>query len=124
MLPTLGPYPEVVLEEQLSVRLRPTKFKRGDMVVAWSPLNPTRPICKRVLGVEGDVVCVDPYGSALTVAGSASAPSSSLCGVDDADSRSRRDDFGRLALLTNRARGREKGVGLVVLAMFFEMHQG
>jgi len=27
-----------------------------------SPLDPTRVVCKRILGLPGDIVCVDPTG--------------------------------------------------------------
>jgi len=37
-------------------------FKRGDLVVAISPLDSNRMICKRVIGLPGDVICADPSG--------------------------------------------------------------
>jgi len=36
------------------------RLRRGDLVVATSPRDPTMTICKRILGMPGDVVCVDP----------------------------------------------------------------
>ncbi|KAJ3307633.1 hypothetical protein HDU76_004475 [Blyttiomyces sp. JEL0837] len=36
------------------------KLELGDVVVAISPLDPHRIVCKRVLGLPGDVVMVDP----------------------------------------------------------------
>jgi inner membrane protease subunit 1 len=63
MLPTIGPYNEIVLEDRLTIRLAKdplTRLRRGDLVVATSPLDPRMVICKRVLGLPGDVVNVDP----------------------------------------------------------------
>lgn len=37
-----------------------TGLKQGDLVVAISPLNPHLSVCKRVLGLPGDTVCLDP----------------------------------------------------------------
>jgi len=68
MLPTIGPYNELVLEDRLTIRLSkdPLKrLKRGDLVVATSPRDPTMTICKRILGMPGDVVCVDPLVTAM-----------------------------------------------------------
>ncbi|KZT33017.1 LexA/Signal peptidase [Sistotremastrum suecicum HHB10207 ss-3] len=36
------------------------KLKRGDIVVVRSPVDPRMVICKRVLGLEGDIVALDP----------------------------------------------------------------
>ncbi|KAJ3990520.1 LexA/Signal peptidase [Lentinula detonsa] len=62
MLPTLASSGEVVVEDKLSLRLNPTSLARGDLVVVRSPINPTLIVCKRVIGLPGDVVCVDPTG--------------------------------------------------------------
>ncbi|KLO06776.1 LexA/Signal peptidase [Schizopora paradoxa] len=63
MLPTMSVTGDWVLEENLTTHipsLRP--LKRGDIVVATSPFNPRAHICKRVLGLPGDIICVDPTG--------------------------------------------------------------
>ncbi len=63
MLPTMSVTGDCVFEESLSINvpaLRP--LKRGDLVVLTSPLDPRAHICKRVLGLPGDVICVDPTG--------------------------------------------------------------
>ncbi|KAI0321687.1 LexA/Signal peptidase [Amylostereum chailletii] len=62
MLPTMAESGEVVIENRLSVRLNPRKFRRGDLVTYESPLEPGRRVCKRILGLPGDIVCVDPTG--------------------------------------------------------------
>ena len=54
MLPTLAARGDVVLAESLSVRRG--KLRVGDVVVARSPTNPRHTVCKRVLGLGGDVV--------------------------------------------------------------------
>jgi len=53
---------EVAIESIISYRLRPNSLERGDLVTLVSPLDPSRIICKRVLGLPGDIVCVDPTG--------------------------------------------------------------
>ncbi|PWZ03377.1 LexA/Signal peptidase [Testicularia cyperi] len=37
-----------------------TGLKLGDLVVAISPFDPSRTVCKRVIGLPGDTVCLDP----------------------------------------------------------------
>lgn len=62
MLPTLAMEGEIVVVDRLSIRLNPHDIKRGELLILQSPLNPNRTICKRVIGLPGDVVCVDPTG--------------------------------------------------------------
>ncbi|KAF8832517.1 hypothetical protein HHX47_DHR1001636 [Lentinula edodes] len=62
MLPTLAASGEVVIEDRLSLRLNPASLARGDLIVVRSPIDPTAIVCKRVIGLPGDVVCVDPTG--------------------------------------------------------------
>ena len=48
----------------------PLGLQLGDLVVAVSPVNPSRPVCKRIVGLPGDEVRVDPrkeYGPMITV---------------------------------------------------------
>lgn len=49
---------DIVLEDCLSIRLN--QISRGDIITATSPLDPGRKVSKRVLGLQGDIVCVDP----------------------------------------------------------------
>ena len=49
-----------LVQDSLSHRLSPPRIQRGDLVVALSPTNPKRSICKRVLGLPGDSIMVDP----------------------------------------------------------------
>src|SRR5262245_25628361 len=60
MLPTLDVEGEIGLENMFYYRIWP--FQRGDLVTLVSPLDPSRIICKRILGLPGDTVCVDPTG--------------------------------------------------------------
>jgi mitochondrial inner membrane protease subunit 1 len=62
MLPTLAYEGELVIENRLTFRLFPNRLSRGDLVTLKSPLEPGRIICKRIIGLPGDVVCVDPTG--------------------------------------------------------------
>ena len=63
MLPTIAGEGEAVIENRLSFRLNPGCLKRGDLVTFESPLAPGRLVCKRLLGLPGDIICVDPTGS-------------------------------------------------------------
>ncbi|KAF7310652.1 hypothetical protein HMN09_00608000 [Mycena chlorophos] len=63
MLPTLAVQGEIGLEIRWFVRRDPLgNIKRGDIVTVRSPLDPKRLLCKRVLGLPGDIICVDPTG--------------------------------------------------------------
>eukprot|EP00911_Craspedida_sp_UC1_P003009 UC1_evm2s2196 len=58
MVPTLNPSGDIVLTESISVKRG--WFQRGDVVVARSPNKPTVYVCKRIAGMPGDRVCVNP----------------------------------------------------------------
>ncbi|KAG7450320.1 LexA/Signal peptidase [Guyanagaster necrorhizus] len=60
MLPTLAVTNDLVIEDRLSLRF--TEISRGDLVTVKSPLDPLRIVCKRIIGLPGDVICVDPTG--------------------------------------------------------------
>jgi len=60
MEPTLSDKGEYVIENRLSYKFQ--NIARGDLVTLKSPLDPTRLVCKRVIGLAGDVICVDPTG--------------------------------------------------------------
>ncbi|TFK57381.1 signal peptidase I family protein [Heliocybe sulcata] len=62
MLPTLAMSGEILLENNFSIWWNPNNIARGDLVSYVSPIDPTRIACKRVIGLPGDVVCVDPTG--------------------------------------------------------------
>ncbi|CDO76629.1 hypothetical protein BN946_scf184868.g43 [Trametes cinnabarina] len=59
MLPTMAVTGELTLELK---RIDPRNLKRGDLVTYISPIDPTRKVCKRITGLPGDIVCVDPTG--------------------------------------------------------------
>lgn len=62
MLPTFAATPEGIIEDRLSIRLgRP--LERGGIYILNSPRQPGAQICKRIVGLPGDVVCVDPTGA-------------------------------------------------------------
>ncbi|TFY61941.1 hypothetical protein EVJ58_g4203 [Rhodofomes roseus] len=50
---------EWVLENKM---IKPQNVQRGDLVTYLSPLDPSRIVCKRVVGLPGDIICVDPTG--------------------------------------------------------------
>ena len=61
MLPTFEATGDVVLEDRLSVHLG-APLARGDLITFVSPADPAHLVCKRVLALAGDTVCVDPTG--------------------------------------------------------------
>jgi len=63
MLPTLSHKPTLILTLKYPPALRPPNLKLGDLVVAQKPTDPQMYVCKRVLGLPGDTVCVDPIGA-------------------------------------------------------------
>ncbi|PPR01614.1 hypothetical protein CVT24_005765 [Panaeolus cyanescens] len=63
MLPTFGVSGEMCIEEFITKHLFPaTLFTRGTLLTFHSPLDPDRYVCKRIIGLPGDVICVDPTG--------------------------------------------------------------
>lgn len=70
MLPTLNMTGDIVGYESLTQRF--SKLETGDLVVAVSPRDPSKLICKRIIGVAGDKVCIDPvsvHRQYITVSG-------------------------------------------------------
>ena len=65
MLPTMNLSGDFVLEDCLSHRLSPPRISRGDLLTLLSPREPGKTICKRVIGLPGDTVCVDPARAVL-----------------------------------------------------------
>ncbi|KAH8835349.1 peptidase S24/S26A/S26B/S26C [Flagelloscypha sp. PMI_526] len=63
MLPTLSYKGERCIGDIFSVRWHNGKnLRRGDLIIFHSPDHASRLVCKRVLGLAGDTVCVDPTG--------------------------------------------------------------
>lgn len=68
MYPTLALKGDYLLSLRIST-LRtffsrtPPHISRGDLIDFVSPSDPTYSVCKRVIGIEGDVVCLDPSKS-------------------------------------------------------------
>lgn len=58
MLPTLNMTGDIVGFEHLTQRF--SKLGTGDLVVAISPTDPSKLVCKRIIGVPGDKVVIDP----------------------------------------------------------------
>ncbi|EIW64419.1 signal peptidase I family protein [Trametes versicolor FP-101664 SS1] len=59
MFPTMSMTGEAALELKW---IDPKRLRRGDLVTYISPIDPTRRVCKRVTGLPGDIICVDPTG--------------------------------------------------------------
>ncbi|KAJ1912353.1 hypothetical protein H4219_005642 [Mycoemilia scoparia] len=49
---------DVVLIEKWSLHTQ--RLKPGDVVACVSPTNPYQSLCKRLIGMPGDIICVDP----------------------------------------------------------------
>jgi inner membrane protease subunit 1 len=62
MLPTFANWGDVIMEDRITYALFPEKLARGDVILVESPLERGHKICKRVLGLPGETVCVDPTG--------------------------------------------------------------
>jgi inner membrane protease subunit 1 len=58
--PAPAPPCTLVLHSPLALRLTP--LERGNLVTAISPFDPTHQVLKRVIGLPGDTICVDPTG--------------------------------------------------------------
>lgn len=54
MMPTFSATGDIVLVERISVWRH--RLQVGDVVVAQSPSNPAQTVCKRIRGLEGDVL--------------------------------------------------------------------
>jgi inner membrane protease subunit 1 len=59
MLPTMSVV-EWMIEESIRHEWFPQTLKRGQIVSFISPLDPNILVCKRILGMPGDTVLVDP----------------------------------------------------------------
>ena len=59
MMPTMETSGELVLESKL---ISKSNIQRGELITFVSPIHPGRMVCKRVIGLPGDIVCVDPKG--------------------------------------------------------------
>jgi inner membrane protease subunit 1 len=54
---------EICIESTLGHTLHgPSTLKRGQLVTFTSPIDPGRAVCKRLAGLPGDIICVDPTG--------------------------------------------------------------
>ncbi|KAF8973750.1 peptidase S24/S26A/S26B/S26C [Flammula alnicola] len=62
MLPTLATDGELVVEDVISYRHFQRALQRGDLLTVESPVQRGHIICKRLIGLPGDIVCVDPTG--------------------------------------------------------------
>lgn len=51
---------QLILENTWVIRRNPCNIQRGDLVTFRSTYNPTKYVCKRVIGLPGDLVCVHP----------------------------------------------------------------
>ncbi|ORX68365.1 signal peptidase I family protein, partial [Linderina pennispora] len=64
MLPTLSMMGDLLMVERLPGWR--SRLKVGDLVTFYSPISPERRAVKRLLGFEGDTVCVDPTKDTLS----------------------------------------------------------
>jgi inner membrane protease subunit 1 len=73
MLPTLSPSGDWVLYSRLPYHFPrlAAPFARGDVVIALHPFMPDRAVGKRIIGLEGDTVEVNPAGIRVDAEGAA-----------------------------------------------------
>lgn len=62
MEPTLNS-DNILVTERISPRTH--NLKRGDVVIAKSPINPKQHICKRIMGVPGDIITITPHPNSI-----------------------------------------------------------
>ncbi|KAL5277209.1 IMMP1L family protein [Megaselia abdita] len=62
MEPTLSSN-NILMTERISARMH--NLKRGDVVIAKNPTNPNQHICKRIMGMPGDVVTIAPHPESI-----------------------------------------------------------
>lgn len=121
MLPTFASSGDIVIEDKLSLRLNPSGLARGDLVVLRSPIHPTAIICKRVIGLPGDVICVDPSGQKAPSTEHVLVPKGHIwvCGDNMANSRDSRD-YGPvpMALICSRIFARVNLVSFIYTSCF------
>lgn len=104
MLPTMAVDGEAVIENRLSFWLNPACLERGDLVTFESPRTPGRLVCKRLLGLPGDIICVDPTGLKVPSSEHIVIPKGHLWLMgDNADSSRDSRDYGPVSL--NLVRG-------------------
>lgn len=60
MEPTIQ-HNDVIIAEKYTATFKKNEYKRGDIVVVRSPLNPHTFICKRIVGLSGDSVRVNYF---------------------------------------------------------------
>ncbi|KAI8096789.1 mitochondrial inner membrane peptidase complex catalytic subunit [Halteromyces radiatus] len=58
MLPTFNMTGDIMLIEHISQRFK--SLQTGDVIVCISPSVPGRAVLKRIIGMPGDNICVDP----------------------------------------------------------------
>lgn len=125
MLPTLDNSGELVVESILPYRLFPNHLARGELITLTSPVNPSRVICKRVLGLPGDVVCVDPTGIKALSTEHVVVPKGHIWIVGDNASWSRDSrDYGpvSMALIRGRIAARVSALNFAVRQVQLHPH--
>ncbi len=56
MLPTISERGDIVFIDHISYIIFRKDYKRGDVVISVSPNDPHRAVCKRITGIEGDII--------------------------------------------------------------------
>ena len=85
MLPTLAEEGDWAITDRISHRLTLPKFlrrrgdcqpynpypslARGSLISFTSPLDRTRLVCKRLVGLPGDIICIDPHSGPADLSG-------------------------------------------------------
>lgn len=62
MEPTLNSN-NILMTERISPRTH--NLKRGDIIIAKNPTNPNQHICKRIMGMPGDMITITPHPESI-----------------------------------------------------------
>lgn len=65
MLPTVNMSRDYLLVDCKYKYNRDRSLKTGDIVVVHKPTDPVQKVCKRIIGLEGDLILVDPSKNSL-----------------------------------------------------------
>jgi mitochondrial inner membrane protease subunit 1 len=71
MLPTINEKGDLVFIDHLSYSILQNDYKRGDVVICVSPYDRRKNVCKRITGVEGDMMTIRsnsfPYSEVVII---------------------------------------------------------
>ena len=91
MEPTIPENGQYAIFDRFSYRIKDKPFCKGDVVIAVCPTDPNRRICKRIEGVEKDIVCVSHHHHPFPLVTEVPAGHVYLCGDNPGNSTDSRN---------------------------------